>query len=336
MLAQTHPGTELVVVDDGSTDGTAAVLARYDGRLQALRLEENRGPAAARNRALGIARGCYVAFLDADDRYLPEKLARQQEVLATRPEVGIVYTGWHFIDEEGRRFGRPAVLREEGTLLPDLLLGNLIHLVAVMVRRDLVAAAGGFDESLRYNEDWDLFLRLSSRGAVWAAVPESLWEYRVHAGQATRQAIAMLADRVRILERTFAGSLVPEALRGQRPLAFARAYLLGAGECFRAGAVAEGHEAFHAAARSHPDWLGDWKSLLWFCRALRPPGRQHLADLAAAAPEIAGRLSDALSTLFARPDLERGIRRLRVRAWLAALRVQLRLRRIRWTGGPPR
>src|SRR5437867_4956354 len=74
-LAQTHPATEVIVVDDGSVDDTPAVLARYAGRVRVLR-QPNRGPSAARNAALGVARGEYVAFLDADDRFLPDQVAR--------------------------------------------------------------------------------------------------------------------------------------------------------------------------------------------------------------------------------------------------------------------
>ena len=168
-LAQTHPAIETIVVDDGSVDDTPAILERYAGRVRVLH-QQNRGPSAARNAALAVARGEYVAFLDADDCFRPEKIARQAAVLDTHPDVGLVYSGWRFIDEEGRSLpgeGRP---RGEGDMLPALLLGNPIHPLAAVVRRALVAEVGGFEESLRGCEEWDLFLRLSRRGMRWASL----------------------------------------------------------------------------------------------------------------------------------------------------------------------
>ena len=110
VLAQTHRSLETVVVDDGSVDETRALVARYGDRVRYLH-QENRGLAAARNTGIRAARGTYLAFLDHDDRYLPEKIARQVAVFRERPPVGLVHTGWHFIDEHGRRVGQRAPSR---------------------------------------------------------------------------------------------------------------------------------------------------------------------------------------------------------------------------------
>src|SRR5439155_1711594 len=107
-LAQTHPATEVIVVDDGSVDDTPAVLTRYAGRVRLLRQSRNRGPSAARNVGLRVARGEYIAFLDADDRFLPDKVARQAAVLDARPEVGLVYSGSRFFEDSDL----PPALRE--------------------------------------------------------------------------------------------------------------------------------------------------------------------------------------------------------------------------------
>ena len=323
-LAQTHPAIEVIVVDDGSIDDTAAVLGRYTRRLRVLR-QRNSGPSAARNAALGVAQGDYVAFLDADDRFLPDKIARQAAVLDARPDVGLVYSGWRFIDEDGRVLrgaGRP---RGEGDLLPALLLGNPIHPLAAVVRRALVAEVGGFDETLRGCEDWDLFLRLSRHGMRWASVEAALGEYRVHPAQSHGQTRMMFASAIRVLERFFADSDLPPALRAMEGQAFQAAYLRGAAECYRAALIADGDRAFHAAARARPDFLGEPASLRRFCRDLMPTGGQHQDVVVTHWRDITRRLRRAMRTLFRRPGLEPAIAALRGRARWATLRLTARL-----------
>jgi len=323
-FAQTHPAIEVIVVDDGSTDGTPAVLERYAGRVRALR-QPNRGPSAARNAALEIARGDYIAFLDADDRFLPDKVARQAAVLDARPDVGLVYSGWRFIDEEGRVLpgeGRP---RGEGDLLPGLVLGNPIHPLAALVRRPLVTEVGGFDETLWGCEDWDLFLRLSRRGMRWAPIDESLGDYRVHAAQSHGQTRMMFTSAIRVLERFFADSELPPSLRHLEGRAFQAAYLRGAAECYRAGLVADGDRGFHAAARARPGFLGEPASLRRFCRDLMPTGAQHQGVVITHQRAVTRTLRRAMTTLFRRPGLEPEIVALQGRARWATLRLTARL-----------
>jgi len=337
-LAQTHPATEVIVVDDGSVDDTPAVLTRYAGRVRLLRQSRNRGPSAARNVGLRVARGEYVAFLDADDRFLPDKIARQAAVLDARPDVGLVYSGWRFIDEQGRMLpgeGRP---RGEGDLLPALLLGNPIHPLAAVVRRALVDEVGGFDETLRGCEDWDLFLRLSRHGMRWASVEAALGEYRVHPAQSHGQTRMMLASAIRVLERFFADSDLPPALREMEGQAFQAAYLRGAADCYRAGLEADAARAFHAAARARPDFLGEPASLRGFCRGLMPTGVQHQDVVVTHWRAVTRTLRRAMRTLFQRPGLEPEIAARRGRARWAALRVAARLarKRLRSLMGPAR
>jgi len=147
-IAQTLKGVEIVVVDDGSTDDTPAVLARYAGRIRAIR-QPNRGLAAARNTGLATARGTYVSFLDADDVLMPTKLAEQVAVLERAPTVGWTYcdvliettaTGAEMRASE--RFGY-GVRMLEGWLFPELIHGNFIPAIAPLVRRTVLDAAGG-------------------------------------------------------------------------------------------------------------------------------------------------------------------------------------------------
>jgi glycosyltransferase involved in cell wall biosynthesis len=215
-VAQTLEGVEVVVVDDGSTDDTEAVLARYGGRLRVIR-QPNRGLAAARNAGLAAASGTYVSFLDADDVLLPTKLAEQAAILDRAPTVG-----WTYCDvliettaagaemRASERFGYGARMLE-GWLFPELIHGNFIPAIAPLVRRTVLDAAGGFDERLTALEDWDLWLRLSLIAEARYS-PAVLVRYRVHPGGMSEDRSRMDRNRVRVLDKLCRAR--PEAVEG--------------------------------------------------------------------------------------------------------------------------
>lgn len=175
VLAQTFRDFELLVVDDGSADDTLTVLSRYGAALRVL-TQPNAGPAAARNRGLAQATGTYVAFLDADDWWEPQKLGEQVALLDTQPSIGFCSTATRVVDADGRRAGHWPCLAGDAPL-PDALFMNGASISGstsgVMARRDLVQAVGGFDASLRGYEDPDLWIRLSAR-AGYACIPSEL------------------------------------------------------------------------------------------------------------------------------------------------------------------
>jgi GT2 family glycosyltransferase len=177
VLAQTYPAFELLIVDDASTDDTAAHVAPYLGaRVRLHRQARNRGAAATRNTGIALARGAYVALLDSDDEWLPEKLACQVALFQAGPaDLGLVYAGlWQVVD------GRPPVAvppRQRGRIYDELRWRNQIGTASgVMVRREVLQAVGGFDERLRACEDWDLWLRIARDYRV-DAVAEPLLRY---------------------------------------------------------------------------------------------------------------------------------------------------------------
>lgn len=175
VLAQDFPSWEMIVVDDGSRDGTAAVVdARADPRIRLIR-QENAGVSAARSRAMAAARGDALLFLDADDWLAPDALSRLYATLSAAPEAVGAYGGYAAMAEDAQPGDAP--LRRKagpfpaGDLLETLLVENLFanggHL---LLRREAVRQAGPFLPHLRYGEDWEYWIRLSLQGP-WAVVP---------------------------------------------------------------------------------------------------------------------------------------------------------------------
>jgi len=188
VLAQSDAEVEVLVVDDGSTDGTPDVLADFDQRVRVLR-QSNSGPAAARNRALAAAQGEYLAFLDADDLWLPGKLQAQLDYLARHPELSVVYSRWARWHVDGPS---PATEPDtegidadaSGWIYTGMLLDSMIHSITALVRRNVIDDVGGFDESLRTGEDYDFWLRVTHRYRV-AKLARTLALYRIHPASTT-------------------------------------------------------------------------------------------------------------------------------------------------------
>src|SRR5262249_26900553 len=160
ILGQTFADLELIVADDGSSDDTAAVLARYGSALRVLRLE-HRGVAAARNAALAVAMGEYVAFHDSDDVALPDRLALQYRQLTSRPELGAVMCNGWFDPTRTRPWVRRRVARSleaTGAGLAEVFDHSLAQMQAMLFRRPAIQAVGGFDESLRLLSDLNFVL----------------------------------------------------------------------------------------------------------------------------------------------------------------------------------
>jgi glycosyltransferase involved in cell wall biosynthesis len=193
-VAQREVDLEVVVVDDGSADGTGeAVAGLRDDRVRLVRHERSQGVSAARNRGIAEARGAWVAFLDDDDLWAPQKLASQLAAAAAAG-AGWAYAGAVEVDAAGRLLGgHPPP--SAGELVAELRRRNLMPAGSsnVVARADVLAAAGGFDPALRHMADWDLWLRLAGL-ATPASVPAPLVAYRLHDGQATLDTAGMLAE----------------------------------------------------------------------------------------------------------------------------------------------
>ncbi|WP_426195269.1 glycosyltransferase [Massilia sp. DWR3-1-1] len=208
VFAQTLSDIEVIVVDDGSTDHTAALvsaMAVHEPRLRLIR-QSNQGVAAARNRAIGDARGTYVAPVDADDLWAPTKLARQvARIEQCGPETGLVYCWWAWIDQHGALLDRSPRWREEGNVLARLLQINFTGNASIpLYRLAFVRRHGGYSVRLRDLgcqgcEDWDLVLRIAEHSAV-ACVPEILVGYRRYATSMSAGCAVMWRSGTRVID----------------------------------------------------------------------------------------------------------------------------------------
>jgi glycosyltransferase involved in cell wall biosynthesis len=202
-LAQTYPNCEIVVVDDGSTDDTPDLLrTRYGDRIRLIE-QANRGAAGARNTGVREARGEFVQFCDSDDRLLPEKVQAGYELFQQMPDIALVYTFARIVlPDDVTEVPLPDVELPSGDLFCLLLsgYGNFVGTSTVMVRRQAVLEAGGFDENLPVAQDWDLWLRLASRWP-FGAINKPLMIYRKRPGSLQSDSVNLSEDRLRVVQR---------------------------------------------------------------------------------------------------------------------------------------
>ncbi|MEP6909247.1 MAG: glycosyltransferase [Actinomycetota bacterium] len=238
-LGQTRPPREVIVCDDGSEDDLESALELFRKRIVLLR-KENGGEGSAKNAGARAASGDFVAILDADDVYLPERLAALAELASARPDLDVLTTD-AILEVDGepvRRCYTTDLPFEVDDQRSAILRRNFVFGLAA-VRRERFLAAGGFDESLRYATDWDLWARLILDGSRVGAVPEPLARYRLRAGSLSGRRPELIAGRVRVLEKAALHPSLSAAERGtvtesialeRRRLALAKARAALAGE----------------------------------------------------------------------------------------------------------
>ena len=234
VLRQTFTECELIVVDDGSTDDTAgAVLSREDRRIRCV-TTANGGVARARNHGLELARGEFVAFLDADDVWRPEKLKRQLETMDADSSIGLCFTSVAVVDDALRRITETKAESEADYCAALLTKGNIAgSCSSVMVRRALIDSAGRFDSRLSQCADWDMWLRLSLVTA-FAPIREPLVMYRKAPGSMSGDVALLERDTFAMLDKFFS-SLESSRYRSLRRRVYGQQWMVCSGTYLHAG-----------------------------------------------------------------------------------------------------
>ena len=188
ILTQTFTDFELIIVDAGSRDRSAEIIRAYetsDDRIRCIMLEQHTYQAIAQNRGLEAARGEFVTFMDSDDVSLPERLEKQTHFLQAHPAIGVVGTDALLTDENLNPWKLYGVAENHARIAYDLQMGNAVVGTSLMMRRHILEACGGYDESLMRSADIELVARLIPR-TRFANLPEPLYLYRQHDGQLPR------------------------------------------------------------------------------------------------------------------------------------------------------
>jgi glycosyltransferase involved in cell wall biosynthesis len=203
VCAQTFENFEVVVIDDGSTDDTADLVAAIgDPRVRCQSIS-NGGVSTARNLGLRSAVGEYVAFLDADDCWLPTKLAVQVDALGARPEVGLCFVGIRRVDTELRTIGCTRAQSHDDYCAALLLYSSIVAVSSALVRKEAAESIGGFDPAFSQCADWDFWLRLCRR-TPFLAIDELLVLYRMSPDNMSSDIALLERDTFGVLEKFYA------------------------------------------------------------------------------------------------------------------------------------
>ncbi|MBI3243378.1 MAG: glycosyltransferase [Chloroflexi bacterium] len=263
-LAQTYPEVEVVVVDDGSTDHTRDRVTQYAGRIIYI-YQENKGLSEARNAGVRAAHGELFLFLDADDRIPASKLALQVPLFENRPELGLVYSGFQYVDESGIQVLGVVRPNKQGQVLRDLLRRTFFFPPgAAVVRRECLNQVGLFDPVCSSAADTDLWIRIARAGYAFGYVDEPLFQYRVVKDSMSRDHRKQARHELIRLEKFFSDTELPDDIKKLQPEAYSVLHYEFAAKHFSAGQIelAQGHLqqaiALCPALASDKEWLLEW------------------------------------------------------------------------------
>jgi len=257
VLAQSYPHIEIIVVDDGSTDDTQQVVAKYNGSIQYIG-KVNGGEASARNMGIRSAQGKYIACLDSDDLWQPFKLEKQVALLEQSQAAWVYCDAELFDGATGRKIGLYSQQHYpyHGSVAQRLLLDDFIACPSPLIRREIFEDVGYFNEShiLRMRSDWEMWLRIAACYPI-AYLPEALARYRVHAGSASQQEDVrrLHQSQMKVIENAL--SYAPEVYNMVRRKALAEQYIRTGRSLIGQGNIIEARSMFAQAIRSSPAQL---------------------------------------------------------------------------------
>ncbi|HEX3903428.1 MAG TPA: glycosyltransferase family A protein [Polyangia bacterium] len=260
-LDQSLRSIEVIVIDDGSAERVDWITELDPARVR-YHWKTNGGPSSARNAGARLARGDLLAFLDADDLWAPGKLQRQADALAARPRAAFAYGAFDGIDEQGRPLPRPLRHRPSGDIAEALFMYNFVTTSSVVVRRALFDEMGGFDESLVWSEDYDLWMRLVERYEA-VCIEGIAGSYRMNSQGLSRNFARLYETERLVIDRAVARKARPEFARrlrqrlGQFHFEFGYDY-------FRARRFAD---ARHQLSQSVRQWPFNRRAWVYWLRA---------------------------------------------------------------------
>jgi glycosyltransferase involved in cell wall biosynthesis len=274
VLRQTYDNFEVIVVDDGSTDNTEAVLLSYKDAIRYIK-KNNGGPSGARNLGINEAKGEFIAFQDADDIWLPEKLQLQIEHFKQNPHLGVVFTGSVRFNESGLLDSniRKGYTVPTGMIFDKLLTEHFVAMPSVMVRKSCLDEIGLFEETLIGNEDFNLYLRLARKYA-FGFVNQVLVHIRIHENNLSDNLEQMCEDEIKNLDKI--ASMFPDAHIPKRKLS-AGIYARFGRYYFSQQRFDEAQSCFQKAFRLSPVLVKTWH--LWILAAIPDGLRQGLLAL---------------------------------------------------------
>jgi glycosyltransferase involved in cell wall biosynthesis len=247
VLAQSYADRELIVVDDGSTDGTRAAVAAFLPQLTYI-YQEHQGVSAARNRGAAMARGEYLAFLDSDDLWLAHKLTRQMRFMESHPEAIVCYTDEIWIRKGMRVNPMKKHRKYSGMIFAYCLPLCIISPSSVLFLRRLFEEADGFDETLAVCEDYDLWLRIAARHPVYLVNEPLIVKRGGHDDQLSRSRTGQDRYRIAALEKLLQGDLLSPDQRALAVQELARKCSIYANGCMKRGRHEEGERILAIAA----------------------------------------------------------------------------------------
>lgn len=266
VLAQRYRDYDLIVVDDGSTDGTRKIVEGFGGRVRYL-YQRNRREAAARNAGIRASNGEYVAFLDSDDLWLPNKLEVDFELLTSMPEAKMVYSNVAYIDERGWIIGHRRERSPSGNVLRALVLNNFIVVSSVMVRRECLEEVGGFNEDpeLSGSADWELWTRLAADSPIIFSGMGTV-QYRIHAEKMMADPYRMKKAMLRAHELMFSNPSLRMKIENLKVKALSNIHVFGAVNFYSVGFGGECRIHLYDALKI---WPGQIFHGIWWWTLLR-------------------------------------------------------------------